>query len=213
MNGRLQSGKASALAACILFAATLALAADRPDIHVNANPASALCERSAFAHGFMHGYENGFRRGDGDYQLGRGSQDARSLAEYKDSASGYHSEFGSKEQFRSGYREGFLSGYGDSTHDRSFRAISAAKIAAADLDGDSSNRRTFDAGFAAGYGSLRPRAPNEAASELADCSVPEVSAPDAKSAYCAGFNHGRKFAFFAAPLEDNEPGVQTAAKR
>src|ERR1700758_1202620 len=120
----------------VLLMAAGALAGDHPDLHLGANPASVLCQQSAFAHGFMHGYENGFRRGDGDYQMGRGVQDPRSLPEYRDSAAGYRSLYGNKEQFRRGYREGFLSGYGDSTHDRSFRAIAAAKISAADLEPD-----------------------------------------------------------------------------
>jgi hypothetical protein len=145
--------------------------------------------------------------------MGRGAQDARSLPEYKDSAAGYHSEFGDKSEFRNGYREGFLSGYGDSIHDRSFRAISAAKITAADLGPDSSHRRAFDAGFAAGYGSLRPQPIMRKAKSGQECSAEGLDPAGANAAYCEGFRHGRKFAFFAAPLEDSEPGFETAAKR
>jgi hypothetical protein len=198
---------------CVLLAALYAMAGDYPDIHLSGNPASALCQQSAFAHGFMHGYESGFRRGDGDYQMGRGSQDARNLPEFKDSTAGYHSQFGDKEQFRRGYREGFLSGYGDSTHDRSFRAISAAKIAAADLTPDVTHRRDFDAGFASGYDSLRPQPIAKNGHSARECSLEGLDPAGSNSAYCDGFRHGRKFAFFAAPLEDSEPGVQTAAKR
>jgi hypothetical protein len=197
----------------VVLGAGSAMAADRPDMHLAGNPASALCQQSAFAHGFMHGYENGFRRGDGDYQMGRGAQDARSLPEYRDSASGYHSQFGNKEQFRRGYREGFLSGYGDSTHDRSFRAVAAARIAAADLKPDAAQRTAFDAGFADGYESLRPHAAAKASKSAPDCSLNSLEPGGLDSAYCEGFGHGRKFAFFAAPLEPPDEGVQTAAKR
>jgi len=197
---------------CVLLAGSVAAAGERPDIHMDGNLGSVLCQQSAFAHGFMHGYESGFRRGDGDYQMGRGAQDPRLLAEFKDSAAGYRSTYGNKEQFRRGYREGFLSGYGDSTHDRSFRAVSAARIAAADLGPDSGERRYFDLGFAAGYTSLRPDAHDTAKNAL-DCSVASLDPSPAVAAYCSGFQHGRKFAFFAAPLEDSELGVQTAAKR
>ena len=183
-------------------------AEDHPERHMAGNAAAPLCLQSAFAHGFMHGYENGFRRGDGDYQMGRPGEDPRTLAEFKDSAAGHRPGFGDKEQFRRGYREGFVSGYGDSTHNRSFRAWAAAKIAAAGLEPAAPDRRQFDAGFVSGYESLRPQPPNqkEAKNKASNCSLESQA-----SAYCEGYRRGRQFAFFAAPIEETQPGVQTAS--
>ena len=187
---------------------------DKPaERHMAGNAAAPLCAQSAFAHGFMHGYENGFRRGDGDYQMGRSIQDLRTLAEFKDSAAGYHSEFGNKNQFRRGYGEGFLSGYSDSVSNRSFRAFGAAKIAAAGIEPAPESRREFDEGFASGYESLRPSAPTHQDRKKPDCTLATVPASAPGAAYCEGFRRGRQFAFFAAPIEQPQSGVQTAAKR
>jgi len=203
------------LLAVLVFLATALNAADKPERHMAGNAVAPLCWQSAFAHGFMHGYENGFRRGDGDYQMGRTAQDPRTLAEFKDSAAGYHSEFGDKERFRRGYREGFLSAYADSMHNRSFRAFGAAKIAAAGMEPSAQGRREFDAGFASGYDSLHPQPPmhNDAKSKTPDCKLEAVQTSPAAAAFCDGYRRGRQFAFFAAPIEEAQPGVQTASRQ
>jgi hypothetical protein len=151
--------------------------------HTGSDPGSALYQRSIFAHGFIHGYEQGFHVADLDYHEGHTDRKLKEIRDYRNASSGYHSNFGDKDTFRQGYREGFTQGYDDSIHSRSFRAVMAASVVAGNLKGYAGSSKELDAGFAAGY--------------LAEHANPQnLSVCQAGSSfdYCNGFALGAEFA-------------------
>ena len=84
----------------------------------------------AFQHGQFHGYEDGFEAGDVDFHLQRPEPDFKKVKEYRSATRGY--EDGDKEQYRTGYQDGFLIGYGDAQAGRPFAGFERLQAAAED---------------------------------------------------------------------------------
>ena len=160
-----------------------------------------LLQQSIFAHGFMHGYEDGFRMADSDYQIGRRPRPIETTAQYKRADQAYRNSFGNRDEFRQGYREGLRSGYGDSIHNRKYRAVAAAHFAARGLDSDGRINRWFDAGFVAGF----QAAANPATRKMEFCGGAQ-NATDPR--YCDGFGRGFAFAVNAS----SAPAAQELAR-
>jgi hypothetical protein len=150
--------------------------------HTTSDPGSALYQRSAFAHGYIHGYELGFHFADLDYHVGRTDRKVEAVHEYR-KVPGFHSSFGDKGAFERGYREGFLRGYDDSIHSRTFRAEGAGEVVAGGLKDYAGNNRDLDAGFADGFIAQRSNPQNVLACRQ-----------EPSSAYCNGFALGAEFA-------------------
>lgn len=153
----IRAARLSGPAILVLAVAAFTFSSDNPpDWHVTSTPASAICLKSAFVHGYMHGYEQGFHAADLDLQMGRDARDPVKLKEYRDVA-GYRNEFGDKHSFAAGYREGVRVGYADAFAGRHFRAVNGLRTAALGLPqaaGIQPNK-LFDQGFATGYGAGR----------------------------------------------------------
>lgn len=126
----------------ILGAASSARGAD----DCAAGPAREAIAHSTFAHGYLHGYQAGFQAGDADFHVAR-ARSARELREI-DRPVGYRPEFGPRELFRNGFREGFLAGYQDSFVGRDFRAFKILADATAE---GIAVPKYYDLGFADGY--------------------------------------------------------------
>ncbi len=109
-------------------------------------PAGELIQHSAFAHGYLHGYEAGFHAGDGDFHIAH-VRTTRELREI-DHPSGYRSEFGPRESYRGGFRQGFQVGYQDSVSGRDFRGFENLTTLS---PAHASQPKEFDRGFEDGY--------------------------------------------------------------
>lgn len=137
-----------------ILAVAWPLTAIAADPHLAIDRARALYNKSAFLHGYMHGYEEGFHCADLDLQMARGFRDVRSSRQYNKPL-GYHSAFGDKRLFETGYRKGFLVGYTDGYAGRSFRAVALVRQAAGNLldKGDPQLKpdKIFDEGLLKGY--------------------------------------------------------------
>jgi hypothetical protein len=134
----------------LILCSTLLFAQER---HLGTESAKLLYMRSAFAHGYIHGYEDGFHSGDLDLQLARPPRDPGSISAYKKSGADYHSGFGSKDLFKSGFQDGFRAGYSDAIHGMTFQAVGRLRAAAKGLT-ESDDRKVlaqFDDGFKDGY--------------------------------------------------------------
>ena len=154
-------------------------------------PDKPLLQQSIFAHGFMHGYEDGFRIADSDYQIGRRPRAVETTPQYKRADQAYRNNFGNRDEFRQGYREGLRSGYEDSIHNRKYRAVAAAHFAARGLDPAERINRWFDAGFIAGF----QAAADPATRKMEFCGGAQETT-DAR--YCDGFRRGFAFAVNAS---------------
>jgi hypothetical protein len=114
-----------------------------------------LYRQSAFAHGYIHGYEQGFHLGNQDLQLARQARDITKFEEYRQATKDYRSQFGSRNAFRSGYRDGIVVGYTDARSGHTFRAIYEARIAAGSLEklaeAPPEPDQHFELGFMDGY--------------------------------------------------------------
>lgn len=166
----------------------------------------ALYQRSAFAHGYIHGYELGFHWGNMDLQLARAPRDIPKSEEYRNGAKEYRAQFGSRNDYRTGYRDGLLVGYTDARSDHAFRAIDEARIATAHLDAKnaaaagSGSRNHFESGFMDGYhagalqgvGDGRNRADYRPGQ--AQCNGAPQGAP-LDDAYCGGYVRGFAFGY------------------
>jgi hypothetical protein len=195
--------------AALLFLPVTSLAAS-PDRHEKNDPASALYQQSVFAHGYIHGYEEGFHLADGDYQMGRAARELEQVQEFKDADGGYHREFGNKYDFKMGYREGFRAGYGDSFHNRPFRAVNAASLAAEGLQPNERPNVNFESGFVDGYRAAAEGTPQSCVSQ-------KDRAPEQLNLeYCDGFGRGFQFAVQASTelaQRSEQQNVQTASAR
>jgi len=182
----------------VVVIAALALAADQlPDHHVSADPAQRLFRASPFAHGYIHGYETGFGMGDEDVQMGRGAQDVRRSSEYKKASEGYRPDFGSRESFRAGFREGLAIGYRDALSGGEFRALGELRRLATGVDDElvvDSTDRLYDGGFLAGYRAARQEAADQC-----------QKAPAGRERFCSGFLDGYE-------LGESDTGAVTTAK-
>lgn len=67
-------------------------------------------------HGYQHGYREGLRKGIGD----RTHKD-KYKPEVKDADAGYEKYMGNKDQYKAGYRNGFIAGYDDGFYNRASR--------------------------------------------------------------------------------------------
>jgi hypothetical protein len=139
----------------LVFCSRVSLAATCPHLTSDRAP---LYTQSAFAHGYIHGYEEGFHVGNQDMQLARGTRDVTKSANYRQAGEHYRQEFGARDAFRAGFRDGLVVGYTDATTGHSFRAIDEARIAAGQLvisesqPKASDEMRRFELGFMDGYG-------------------------------------------------------------
>ena len=183
----------------------------KDDAHWNGDSAAPLYHVSVFAHGFIHGYEDGFRIADQVYQLGMAPASPESYPQYKDATSHYDSSFGPKDRFKTGYREGFRAGYGDSLQNRRFRAVDAARASSGGITGNSGS--AFDIGFEGGF---RAAAAANAEDAALPCDAQTANNQRMiKAGYCEGFARGVRFwqAAAAPPSNEGAQDVETAARR
>ena len=134
--------------ACLLAACAWAQA----DKHAIDDSARPLCERSAFAHGYMHGYEDGFHQADLDIHLARRQRPFADMKPYRNASASYEPGFGDKNFYQHGYRAGFQQGYEDAQSGSAFRGLQQVRDAAAGPfpEGMPSSKE-FDIAFAHGY--------------------------------------------------------------
>jgi hypothetical protein len=189
--------RAFSMSCLSLLLCVAASAAEPPDHHLAGDPARRLFRASPFAHGYIHGYEHGFGLGDEDVQNGRGAREIRKTGEYRDADGGYRREFGARESFRAGFREGLSIGYRDAIAGGEFRALAALRRLATGLDDLLTNSadRLYDGGFFAGYRAARQES-------AGDCQGP---APAARERYCSGFLAGYE-------LGESDSGAATTAR-
>jgi hypothetical protein len=156
-----------------------------------AGPAAQLISQSAFAHGYLHGYEAGFHAGDADFHIAN-IRDLRARREL-DRPTGYQSEFGARDSFRGGFRQGFMVGYEDSIAGRDFRGFeNLPALAVSHL----ARPKDFDRGFEDGYKSGQQGGKGDLESDSdfdpgrAGCPAKpgaDGRLPESSEAYCAGF--------------------------
>jgi hypothetical protein len=79
-------------------------------------------------HGAFHGYEDGFQAGDVDYHLQRPEPDFKKVKEYRAATRGY--EEGNKDEYRTGYQNGYIAGYRDAVSGNAFAALDRLEAAA-----------------------------------------------------------------------------------
>ncbi len=189
--------------ALVLFLtlAAACYASDAPDWHVSRNArASALFRRSAFVHGYMHGYERGFHAAGLDLNFARQRQNPEKMSECREAA-GYKHEFGVRQFFEKGFREGCRVGYTDGVSERTFRALDQARAAAVGLDQDEARpkpSKTFDEGFAAGYRAGSGVGLRDAGRgvPLRDAAGPCDESGSARSdEYCGAYARGYRFGY------------------
>jgi hypothetical protein len=188
------------LSALVLF--SLQAGASCP--HLDSERA-ALYQRSSFAHGYIHGYEQGFHIGNQDLQLARSARDLTKTETYRKAGEEYRTQFGSRDAFRIGYRNGMVVGYTDAMSDHSFLAIDEARIAATRLEdenttyGAAARNHHFELGFMDGYtagtlqgvGDGRNRANYRPAQ--ADCGIGRGLTLG--ETYCTGYLRGFTFGY------------------
>ncbi len=138
-----------ALLVFTLLAAGFALAQNSPDHHYSASRTQDITRKSVFVHGYLHGYEEGFHLADMDIQLGRGSRVIDKCHEAR-KAEGYRREFGDKQFFQRGFREGLRVGYADGMAGRAFRAFQQIDSIAV-TSPEAGSDPVFDRGFSLGY--------------------------------------------------------------
>ena len=86
-------------------------------------------EANPFQHGSFHGYEDGFQAGDIDFHLQRPEPDFKKVKQYRAATRGY--EDGDKDQYRTGYQNGYILGYHDALAGKPFTAFERLEAAAA----------------------------------------------------------------------------------
>lgn len=139
----------------IFLASVLALAAipaiAQADIHISADPATGLYQRSSWAHGYIHGYEMGFHNGDLDLHLGRGWRETKQMKDSKKMQ--YRNEYGDRKVFEKGFKAGFDVGYADALTGKEFRAAKLARETAAKLGGgiEPHQQKELDWALSSGY--------------------------------------------------------------
>ncbi len=140
--------------------------------------------------------------GNQDLQLARERRDITKLDEYREASKDYRSQFGTRDTFRAGYRDGMLVGYTDARSGHRFRAVYEARIAATHLEpqvaAEGSSDRNFELGFMDGYragahqgvGDGRNR--NDYRPAQAECTREGITLGDT---YCAGYLRGFPFGY------------------
>jgi hypothetical protein len=87
-------------------------------------------QNSPFQHGAFHGYEDGFQAGDIDFHLQRPEpEDFKKVKEYRVATRGY--EDGDKDEYRTGYQDGYILGYKDAEAGHAFAGFERLQAAAA----------------------------------------------------------------------------------
>jgi hypothetical protein len=86
-------------------------------------------DANPFQHGSFHGYEDGFQAGDTDYHLQRPEPDFRKVKEYRAATRGYD-DIGDKDQYRTGYQNGYILGYHDAIAGKPFAGFDRLEAAA-----------------------------------------------------------------------------------
>jgi len=86
-------------------------------------------DANPFQHGSFHGYEDGFQAGDTDYHLQRPQPDFRKVKEYRAATRGYD-DIGDKDQYRTGYQNGYILGYHDAIAGKPFAGFDRLEAAA-----------------------------------------------------------------------------------
>jgi hypothetical protein len=199
-------------AGILLFWSALALAGTCPHLESDRGP---LYQRSAFAHGYIHGYETGFHVGNQDLQLARGTRDISKSDDYRQAKEESRGEFGPREAFRAGYRDGLVVGYTDATSGHSFRAVDEARIAGSRLEvskqqaNDHQENARFELGFMDGYtagalqgvGDGRNHSPYRA--NQAECGKGTALG----ESYCAGYSRGFGFGYSDGYINHDELAV------
>ncbi len=153
-----------------------------------------MARRSAFVHGYLHGYEEGFHQADFDLQMGRV---ARGESSRDATPFGYKRDFGSKQMFNGGFREGFRVGYADGVSGRNFRAVDTvmAALGASEAPSTTSNG-TFDEGVHSGYLAGQHQGLDDARRQVAAEATPVCPVNSGKlqqefcSAYASGYQMG-----------------------
>jgi hypothetical protein len=86
-------------------------------------------QANPFQHGGFHGYEDGFQAGDTDFHLQRPApDDFKKVKEYRSATRGYAD--GDKDEYRTGYQDGYVLGYKDAIAGRSFAGFERLQAAA-----------------------------------------------------------------------------------
>jgi hypothetical protein len=85
-------------------------------------------EANPYQHGQYHGYEDGFQAGDVDFHLQRPEPDFKKVKEYRAASRGY--EDGDKDQYRTGYQNGYILGYHDAQAGNPFAGFNRLEAAA-----------------------------------------------------------------------------------
>ena len=213
----------------LLILAAFAVASNIPSIAAGRCPhlgseRAALYQHSAFAHGYIHGYEEGFHLGNQDLQLARGARDVSKSDSYRQATVDYRPEFGGREAFRAGYRDGLVVGYTDAFSGHSFRAIDEARIAAARLSSNDPapdvhhKTRYFELGFMDGYRAGAMQGIGDGRNNVnyrpqqAECS----SARDGVSLseeYCIGYLRGFSFGYSDGYINHDQLAVMNKDAR
>lgn len=171
------------------------LSAQKNDAHFATRKIAATAKKSAFVHGYLHGYEEGFHQADFDLQMGRISRGDYSR---DGSPSGYKHQFGSKQMYNAGYRDGFEVGYADAAAGRSFRALATVEAATGDAmeQNDSKWDSVYDEGVMSGYVAGQHQGLDDARSQVQAHPSPACPVKTGKGqadfcgAYVSGYNIG-----------------------
>lgn len=182
------------LLSCLLVTPSL-LVAQKNDPHFATQAIAQTAKRSAFVHGYLHGYEEGFHQADFDLQMGHIAR-----GDYNRDASpqGYKSQFGSKQMYKSGYRNGFEVGYADAAAGRSFRALATVEAATASTvrHNDAKWDGVYDEGVMSGYVAGQHQGLTDARQQIQARPSPACPVKDGKgqadfcTAYVSGYNIG-----------------------
>jgi hypothetical protein len=146
---------ASALLFVLLISAHGHAGDEKPDFHLEADPAWRLFQISTFAHGYIHGYEHGFRIADLDLHFGRSQRNLEEHPDYKQADAEFRGEFGDRSRFRHGFQRGMMAGYADGIAGGRYTAVASTRAIGSDSTlpekREPSEASLFDLSFAAGY--------------------------------------------------------------
>jgi hypothetical protein len=111
------------------FAQKNAKAASTEDNSITDPALLKYLDANPFQHGSFHGYEDGFEAGDVDFHLQRPEPDFKKVKEYRVATRGYP-DVGDKDQYRTGYQNGYIFGYRDAEAGKAFAGFEKLEAAA-----------------------------------------------------------------------------------
>jgi hypothetical protein len=111
------------------FAQKSAKAASNDDNSITDPVLLKYLDANPFQHGSFHGYEDGFEAGDVDFHLQRPEPDFKKVKEYRSATRGYV-DIGDKDQYRTGYQNGYIIGYHDGQAGKRFAGFEKLEAAA-----------------------------------------------------------------------------------